>query len=152
MKYSWKGHKDRNRHKNRIKIKIRIKRIGQARLVYVTDINRNIPTMWRWACRDQLRENISHWVRKHSRKLLWRLSLSWPCCCHWQWARVQFQMNTASPAALSSVLKSASSRPRDFRTVQGVRRAQLIRAPVSWSKSCKFESQQERWEDLLLQS
>ena len=28
MKYSWKGHKDRNRHKNRIK------RSGQARLVY----------------------------------------------------------------------------------------------------------------------
>ena len=29
MKYSWKGRKDRNRHKNRIK------RSGQARLVYV---------------------------------------------------------------------------------------------------------------------
>ena len=29
MKYSWKGHGDRNRHKNRIK------RSGQARLVYV---------------------------------------------------------------------------------------------------------------------
>ena len=43
MKYSWKGHKDRSRHKNRIK------RSGQARLVYVTDINRNIPTTWRWA-------------------------------------------------------------------------------------------------------
>ena len=33
MKYSWKGHKERNRHKNRIK------RSGQARLVYVFDIN-----------------------------------------------------------------------------------------------------------------
>ena len=32
MKYSWKGHKDRNRHKNRIK------RSEQARLVYVKDI------------------------------------------------------------------------------------------------------------------
>ena len=42
MKYSWKGHKDRNRYKNRIK------RSGQARLVYVTDINRNIATAWRW--------------------------------------------------------------------------------------------------------
>ena len=43
MKYSWKGHKDRNRHKSRIK------RSGQARLVYVEeDINRNIPTTWRW--------------------------------------------------------------------------------------------------------
>ena len=43
MKYSWKGHKDRNTYKNRMK------RSGQARLVYVTDINRNIPTTWRWA-------------------------------------------------------------------------------------------------------
>ena len=33
-----KGHKDRNRHKNRLK------RSGQARLVYVTDINRNTPS------------------------------------------------------------------------------------------------------------
>ena len=32
MKYSWKGYKDRNRHK------IRIKRSGQARVVYVKDI------------------------------------------------------------------------------------------------------------------
>ena len=38
MKYSSKGHKDRNRHKNRIK------RSGQARLVYIKAINRNIPT------------------------------------------------------------------------------------------------------------
>ena len=44
MKYSWKGHKDRNRHKNRIK-----KKSGQARLVYVKNINCNIPTTWRWA-------------------------------------------------------------------------------------------------------
>ena len=43
MKYSWKGHKDRNRHKNRIK------RSGQARLVYVCNINCNIPTTRRWA-------------------------------------------------------------------------------------------------------
>ena len=38
-----KGHEDGNRHKNRIK------RSGQARLVYVKNINRNIPTTWRWA-------------------------------------------------------------------------------------------------------
>ena len=38
MKYSLKGHKDRNRHKNRIK------RSRQARLVHVKNINRNIPT------------------------------------------------------------------------------------------------------------
>ena len=37
MKYSWKGHKDRNRHKNRIK------RSGQVRLLYVTDINCKSP-------------------------------------------------------------------------------------------------------------
>ena len=43
MKYNWKGHKDRNRHKNRIK------RSGQTRLVYVKDTNRNIPTTWRRA-------------------------------------------------------------------------------------------------------
>ena len=37
MKYSWNGHKDRNRHKKRIK------RSGQAQFVYAFDINRNIP-------------------------------------------------------------------------------------------------------------
>ena len=26
-----------------------MKRSGQARLVYVKDVNRNIPTTWRWA-------------------------------------------------------------------------------------------------------
>ena len=40
MKYSWKGQKDRNRHKDGIE------RSGQARLVYVFEINRNIPTTW----------------------------------------------------------------------------------------------------------
>ena len=43
MKYSWKGHKDRNRHKNRIT------RIGQARLLCVIDMNPKIPTTWKWA-------------------------------------------------------------------------------------------------------
>ena len=38
-----KGPEERNRHKNRIK------RSGQARLIYVFDINHNIPTTWRWA-------------------------------------------------------------------------------------------------------
>ena len=42
-KYSWQGHKDRNRHM------CRIKRSGQARLVYVWDIIRNSPTAKRWA-------------------------------------------------------------------------------------------------------
>ena len=37
MKYRYKVHKDRNRHKTRIK------RSGQARLVYIWDINRSIP-------------------------------------------------------------------------------------------------------------
>ena len=44
MKQNWKGYKVRNRHENRIK------RSGQAWLVYVCDINHNIPTGWRWAC------------------------------------------------------------------------------------------------------
>ena len=43
MKYSWNGHKDRSRHKNGIE------RSEQAGLVYVFDINRNIPTTWSWA-------------------------------------------------------------------------------------------------------
>ena len=47
MKYSWKGSKERQRHKNRIK------RSEQARLVYVKNINRNIPTTWRWAHGDR---------------------------------------------------------------------------------------------------
>ena len=38
IKYSWKCHKGRNIFKNRIK------RSGHARLVYVKDKNRNIPT------------------------------------------------------------------------------------------------------------
>ena len=54
MKYSWKSHKDRNRHKNRIK------RSGQAWLVYVKDINRNIPTTRRWARGDR-RECLQDW-------------------------------------------------------------------------------------------
>ena len=37
MEYSWKGHRDRNRHKNRIE------RNGPARLVYVFDINHKHP-------------------------------------------------------------------------------------------------------------
>ena len=46
MKYSWKGHKERNRHKNGIK------RSWQAQLVYVKSINRNISIKGRWACGD----------------------------------------------------------------------------------------------------
>ena len=53
VKYSWKSHKDGNRHKNRIK------RSGQARLVYVKDINPNIPTTWRWARRDNSKINCN---------------------------------------------------------------------------------------------
>ena len=51
MKYSWKGHKDRNRHKNRIK------RSVPAWLVYVID-KTNIPTTRRWVCVDT---NIVQW-------------------------------------------------------------------------------------------
>ena len=55
LQYSWKGHKDRNRHKNRIK------RSGQAWLSYLFDINHNIPTTRRWARGDWEAEgSISH--------------------------------------------------------------------------------------------
>ena len=47
MKYSWKGHKDWNRHTNRIN------RSGQTQLVFVKDIHHNIPTTWRWAHGDK---------------------------------------------------------------------------------------------------
>ena len=50
MKYSRKDHKDRKRHKNRIK------RIGQAWWVYVSGMNRNIPTTWRRVRRDSHRQ------------------------------------------------------------------------------------------------
>ena len=46
-KYSWWSHTDRNWHKNRMK------KSGQARLVYVKDTNHNIPTMWKWVRGDQ---------------------------------------------------------------------------------------------------
>ena len=54
MKHNWKAHKDRNRHKNRIK------RSGQARLIYVSDVNHNIPTMW-WSARGEDIENRGYW-------------------------------------------------------------------------------------------
>ena len=58
MKYSWKGHKDRNKHKNRIK------RGGQARLVCIKNINRNITTTWRGTYRDGLKVTWSTWMDK----------------------------------------------------------------------------------------
>ena len=36
--------------------------------------------------------------------------------------------------------------------VGGSRNRLLVRVPDSWSKGCKFKSQQERWENFLLQS
>ena len=63
-----KGPKDSNRHKNRMK------RGGQARLVYAENINRNIPTAWRWACGNP---NVIHQGllvdRRHTRKDLSRV-------------------------------------------------------------------------------
>ena len=41
MKYSWKGHQDRNRHKKRIE------RSGQARLVYVTESPWGWKALWK---------------------------------------------------------------------------------------------------------
>ena len=55
MIYSWKGHKDKNRHKNRIK------RSGQAWLVYVKSINRNISTTWRWTRGDWWNKIVKIW-------------------------------------------------------------------------------------------
>ena len=37
-------------------------------------------------------------------------------------------------------------------TVNGSRDSLLVRAMDSWTKGCKFESQQERWENFLLKS
>ena len=54
MKYVRKDHTDRNRHKNRIK------RSGQARLVYVKNINLHIPTTWRWARGNTLKIQITN--------------------------------------------------------------------------------------------
>ena len=52
---------DRNRHKNRIK------RSGQARLVYVKDINRNVPATWRRARGDMKagRPTVAAWCATH---------------------------------------------------------------------------------------
>ena len=77
IKYSWKGHKYRGRHKNRIK------RRGQARLVYVWDINPNVPGTRRWAQkdnqpwqnrqaprhRDTTRENVVNYVSYNQDRL-----------------------------------------------------------------------------------
>ena len=67
MKYCSKGHKDRNRHKNRIK------RSGQARLVYVIDINHNIPTTWKWARGDTKEEEERKKERMEDRKKEWMI-------------------------------------------------------------------------------
>ena len=39
-----------------------------------------------------------------------------------------------------------------FYLSQGSQDSLLVRAPDSWSEGCKFESQQEQWENFLLQS
>ena len=67
MKYCSKGHKDRNRHKNRIK------RSGQARLVYVIDINHNIRTTWKWARGDTKEEEERKKERMEDRKKEWMI-------------------------------------------------------------------------------
>ena len=64
MKYSWKGHKDKNRHKNIIK------RSGQAQLVYVFDINRNIPTTWPRSGELRTQKLKSHLLRTQSLNVL----------------------------------------------------------------------------------
>ena len=74
MKNNWKSHEDRNRHKDRIK------RSGQARLVYVKNINSNNPTTWRWAngdtvCQHSVRIIIIH-MFNHSCTLISQLQHS----------------------------------------------------------------------------
>ena len=66
MKFSWKGHKERNRHKNRIK------RSGLR--WFMSEINCNISTTWRWSRRDA----SEYRVRKvHQRYIeIWWLVLS----------------------------------------------------------------------------
>ena len=70
MKYRWKGHKDRNRHKNRMK------RSGQARLVYVKNGNHSIPATWRWARGDARRGKDSHTRQKHIEWLYINISIT----------------------------------------------------------------------------
>ena len=67
MKYSWKGHNDRNRHKKRIT------RSGAARLVYVIEINRNIPTTWRWDRGDEnwATSTFTQCTEKQKQKCRW---------------------------------------------------------------------------------
>ena len=60
IQYKWKGHKDRNRHRSRIE------RSGQARLAYVKDMNRNIPSMWRGAREDGTWLACRTWDESHS--------------------------------------------------------------------------------------
>ena len=83
IKYNWKGHKCRNKHKNRMT------RSGQARLLHVFDINRNIPTKRRWARGDK---RIRGWVIRalyRRRVSSWILTFCQPACrkCvaqHWR--------------------------------------------------------------------
>ena len=73
MQYSWKGHKDRQRHKNRIN------RSGQAWMDYVKDINYNIPTTWRRAHGDSARRNIKGGSKWHTWHRFSQLLVS--VCC-----------------------------------------------------------------------
>ena len=53
-KYSWMGQWERNRHKKRMK------KNGQAVLVYVKNMNRNIPTTWNWVRGDCQKHEQQH--------------------------------------------------------------------------------------------
>ena len=86
MKYSWKDHKDRNRHKNRIK------RSGQAGLVYGKDINRNIPTTWRWARGDSYDSETNQCSCYGNRQTFTSPSDSVPCLM--RMAHARFLSNT----------------------------------------------------------
>ena len=82
MKYSSKGNGDRNIQRIEFFFKIRSE---QVQLVHIFDINRNIPTKWRWArgdiiigasradtCRHRITTRQNAGARMHVQLWLWR--------------------------------------------------------------------------------
>ena len=91
MKYIWKGHQDRYRHKNRMK------RSGQAWLVYVKNINCNILTTWRWARGDlqMVQQFIRSRAYRHNVKLK-SLTLS-----QRSWCQTSYKTDQANNAGVA---------------------------------------------------
>ena len=73
MGYRWKGHKDRNRHKNRIK------RTGKARLVYIRemyDVHREEPQPSFWLLFLATAAKLCNKCVFHTTRRPWRLLMS----------------------------------------------------------------------------